>query len=129
MLYKRIDGGSKKENPQWHDYIFQVMLTYNNQNVHTSTKKTPENARKSEEAIDVKTNLELRALTNRKYPPVAIGDNVKILRKRKPDEKEHVSRWSIEIFIIKSISKILGQDYYKIDGVDRDYIRGELLKV
>ena len=27
MLYKRIDGGSK-ENPQWHDYIYEVMLTY-----------------------------------------------------------------------------------------------------
>ena len=22
MLYKRIDGASKKENPQWHDYIY-----------------------------------------------------------------------------------------------------------
>ncbi len=25
LLYKRIDGTSKKENPQWHDYIYQVM--------------------------------------------------------------------------------------------------------
>ena len=72
-----------KEKPQGHDYIHQVMLTYNNQNITTSTKKTPDNARKSEEAIDVKTNLELRALTNRKYPPLAIGDNVKILRKKR----------------------------------------------
>ena len=129
MLYKRIDGG-KKENPQWHDYIFEVLLTYNNQNVHSSTKKTPENARKSDEAIDVKTNLELIALTNRKYPPQAVGDNVKILKKRKPNEKERVSRWSIETFKVKSISKILGQEYYKVEGEnDRDYIRGEILKV
>jgi len=56
--------------------IYEGMLTYTNQNVHTSTKKTPENAKKSDEAIDVKTNLEMRALTNRKYPPLAIGDNV-----------------------------------------------------
>ena len=129
MLYKRIDGGSKKDNPQWNDYIYEVLLTYNNQNVHSSTKKTPENARKADEAIDVKTNLEMRALTNRKYPPIAIGDTVKILRKRKPNEKERVSRWSIELFKVKLISKILGQEYYKIEGADRDYIRGEILKV
>ena len=61
MLYKRIDGGSKKENPQWHAYIYKVMLTYNNQHIHTSTKKTPGNARKSDESINVKTNLELKA--------------------------------------------------------------------
>ncbi len=40
-----------------------------------------------------------------------------------------MSRWSIEIFVVKSITKILGQDYYKVDGMDRDYIRGEILKV
>ena len=66
-----------RKTPQWHDYIYEVMLTYNNQNIHSSTKKTPANAKKSDEAIDVKTNLEMRALTNRKYPPLAIGDNVK----------------------------------------------------
>ena len=30
---------------------------------------------------------------------------------------------------MKSKTKILGQDYYKIEGKDRDYIRGEILKV
>ena len=105
------------------------MLTYNNQTIHSSTKKTPANAKNSDEAIDVKTNLEMRALTNRKYPPLAIGDNVKILQKRKPGEKERVSRWSIEIFKVKSVSKILGQYYYKVESRDRDYIRGEILKV
>ncbi len=69
MLYKRIDGGSsKKVNPQWHDYIYEVMLTYNTQNIHTSIKNTPHNARKADEAIDVKAILEMRALTDRKYP-------------------------------------------------------------
>ena len=71
----------------------------------------------------------MRALTNRKYPPLAVDDTVKILLKRKPNEKERVSRWSIELFKVKSITKILGQEYYKVDGKDRDYIRGEILKV
>ena len=105
------------------------MLTQNNQTIHSSTEKTPENAKKSDEAIDVKTNLEMRALTNRKHHPLAIGDNVNILQKRKPGEKERVSRWSIEIFKVKSVSKILGQDYYTFEGKDRDYIRGEILQI
>ena len=53
----------------------------------------------------------------------------KFLQKRKPGEKERVSRWSVEIFKVKSVSKILGQDYYKLEGKDRDYIRGEILKI
>ncbi len=71
----------------------------------------------------------MRALTNRKYPPLAIGDNVNILKKSKPNEKERVSRGSIELFKVKSINKILGQEHYKVEGADRDYIRGEILKV
>ena len=109
MLYKRIDGGTKKENPQWHTYIYQVMLTYNNQNVHSATKNTPDDARKSEESIDVQTNLELIALRNIKYPPLNIDDNVKIVSKRKPGEKERVSKWTTEIYKVKSKTEILGQ--------------------
>jgi hypothetical protein len=130
MLYKRIDGDTKKkEGYQWTDYLQQTMKTYNTVNIHSSTKKTPIEAIKPSQAIDVKTNLEIRALRNRKYPPLSIDDNVKILSKRKKGEKERVSKWSIEIFKVKSITKILGQDYYTLEGIERDYIRGEILRV
>mgnify|MGYP002176691739 CR=1 FL=1 len=130
MLYKRIDGDTKqKDGYQWTDYLQQTMKSYNTENIHSSTKMTPIEAIKPTQSIDVKTNLELIALKNRKYPPLNIDDNVKILSKRKPGEKERISKWSIEIYKVKSITKILGQDYYKVDGIDRDYIRGEILKV
>ena len=58
MIYKRIDGDTKKKDGyQWTDYLKQTMQTYNYENVHSSTKKTPIDAMKSIEAIDVKTNL------------------------------------------------------------------------
>ena len=130
MLYKRIDGDTKqKDGYQWTDYLQQTMKSYNTENIHSSTKMTPIEAIKPTQSIDVKTNLELIALKNRKYPPLNIDDNVKILSKRKPGEKERISKWSIEIYKVKSITKILGQYYYKVDGIDRDYIRGEILKV
>ena len=31
---------------------------------------------------------------NRVYPEFDIGDTIKILRKRKPNEKEHIGNWS-----------------------------------
>ena len=44
MLYKRIDN-SKNENPQWTDYLFEILLTYNNKLKHSATKHTPNEAR------------------------------------------------------------------------------------
>ena len=84
MLYKGIDQAKVKvELPQWHDYIYQVMLTYTNKLKHSSTGKTPDEARKDTHQADVKANLEIRALNNRKYPPLNVGDEVKIMRKKK----------------------------------------------
>ncbi len=129
-LYKRIDEGKvKTENPQWHDYIFQVMLTYNNKSVHSSTKKIPADAMKDTHQVDVKANLELRAMKNRRYPPLNVNDNVKILRKKKQGEKERTSKWSVEVFAVTSIKEELGQNYYRVAGMDRDYTRAEVLKV
>jgi hypothetical protein len=129
MLYKRID--SVKENnigdPQWTDYNYQVLLTYNNKLVHSSTKMTPQDAAKQTNEVDVKTNLELRAKKNRNYPPLNVGDNVKILRKKKVNEKERTSHWSVDSYPVTSISEELGQKYYTVEA--RQYIRGEVLKV
>ena len=73
------------------------MLTYNNKLKHSSTNKTPEDARKDTHQADVKANLEIRALKNRKYPIINVGDEVKIMRKNKIDEKDRTSNWSIGV--------------------------------
>jgi hypothetical protein len=65
MLYKRIDQG-KVEHPQWVDFVYPIMLTYNNKMVHSSIKMTPNEATKASNSIDVKTNIELQALFTRK---------------------------------------------------------------
>ncbi len=142
-LYKRIDNKGnpntkpkkKTENeeaaadPQWHELIYQIMLTYNNKLVHSSTKKTPEQARQGNHQMDVKANLEIRAMKNRKYPVLVVGDSVKIMRKKKAGEKERTSIWSIEVFKVTAINEEHGQDYYTTDGPDRSYLRAEVLKV
>ncbi len=56
MLYKRIDN-SKDDNPQWTDFLFEVVLTYNNKLVHSITKHTPNEASDEKNELNVKLNL------------------------------------------------------------------------
>ena len=56
MLYKRIEAEEKKEkdNIQWTDYIFQIVLTYKSKMKHSATGKAPTEATKKENALSVK---------------------------------------------------------------------------
>jgi len=90
---------------------------------------TSMDAIKNSSQLDVKNNLELRAIKNRRYPPLAIGDEVKIRRKKDVGEKERTSLWGSEIYKVVSIKTELGQKYYTTDREDRQDTRGELLKV
>ena len=56
MLYKRIDQGGQ-ENPQWIDFVYQIMLTYNSKMVHSSITMTPYEATRPSNAIDVTTHI------------------------------------------------------------------------
>ena len=90
----------------------------------------PTDARNTDNEVDVKSNLELRAKRNRTYPPLGINDTVRIRRKKQPNEKERQSFWSADSYKVSAITEQFGQKYYKVsDHGDRDYIRGELLKV
>ena len=105
------------------------MLTYNNKNIHTSTKMTPKEAKLKRNEYAVKLNLELRALKNRKYPELNVGDEVKVMRKKAITEKERSSRWLSETFTVARIEEKLGQKYYHLEGRKRPNLRYELLKV
>ena len=128
MLYKRIDHG-KVVNPQWVDFVYPIMLTYNNKMVHNSIKMTPSEATKPSNAIDVKNNIELQASFTRKYPELEIGSKVKIFKKKTLGQKERVSRFIPTIFTINNITTQHGQKYYNVEGKERLYLRVELLKV
>jgi len=137
MLYKRIEA-SDAENPQWTDFIAQILVTYNYKDVHSATKMTPQDAAKPQNRIDAKINMELKAKHNRKYPELSVGDKVRIFEKRKQGfEKERTPLWSSEIYTIASTEQYMGQTFYKLNFKDdsgehtvtRRYSRFELLKV
>ena len=81
MLYKRIDQG-RQDNPQWTDFVYQIMLTHNHKTIHSSIKMTPYEATKPSNSIGVKTHIELQASCTRTYPELEIGSSVKIYEKQ-----------------------------------------------
>ena len=83
MLFKRVEADEKKgkQNIQWIDYNLEILLTYNNKMVSSTTKMTPLEARKKKNEFEVKLNISLQAKRNRTYPEIEVGDSVKIMRK------------------------------------------------
>ena len=131
-LYKRIEADEKKgkTNIQWTEYIFEILLTYNNKNIHSTTKFTPSQANLPKNEFEVKLNISLQAKRNRTYPEIEVGDSVRIMRKKGIGEKERTSHWLRTPQKIKRTDKKLGQNYYYLESDDkRGYLRHELLKV
>ena len=131
MLYKRVDADEKKgkENIQWIDYNFEILLTYNDKMVHSAIKMTPKEAVKKGNTLKAKVNMTLQATRTRKYPEISQGSKVKIYRKKAITEKERTSQWSKETYEVERIEKKLGQSYFYLNGLSRGYLRNELLKV
>ena len=128
MLYKRIDN-SKSDNPQWTDYIFEILLTYNNKLKHSATKYTPKEARESKNELNVKLNLILHKKHTRTYPILEVGSKVKIFRKKRTGEKERTSHFSDNVYEVEKIITSLGQTFFILNGLEKHYMRSELLKV
>ena len=128
MLYKRVEH-SKDKNLQWNSLIYEILLTYNNKLKNSITKHTPDNARKKENEFNVRINLLLNKQHTRIYPILNEGDKVRIYRKKKLGEKERNSTWSENSYEIEKITKSLNITYFKLIGLERLYLRNELLKV
>ena len=131
MLYKRVEADEKKgkNNIQWTDYIHEILLTYNDQMKHSATKFTPKEARKPSNELRVRLNIASSGKRNRIYPELDRGDQVKIFRKRKPNEKERIGNYSKNVYTVERIEMKLSQSHYYVEGMDRPYLIFELLKV
>ena len=70
MLFKRVETDEKKgkENIQWIDYIFEIMITYKNKMVHSATNLTPKEARKPENELKAKANIAMNATKPESIP-------------------------------------------------------------
>jgi len=89
---------------------------------------TPQDATKPGTEFDVKTNLEIHRISNRKYPELSLGNSVKVYKKKKINAKERVPVWDEEVRKVEGIATSFGQKFYKVTDIDRPLIRANLLK-
>ena len=102
-LFKRVDNDEKKGNTniQWIDCITEILLTYNNKDVHSATGLTPNEARKERNEFKSKLNISVKAKKERIYPSLEVGDRVKIMRKKAITEKERTSHWLKGYYVVQ----------------------------
>ena len=114
---------------QWHTFIPGILKQYNTINVHSSTGKTPIEASKETSTMDVKANLEVRAMKGRKYPPIVVNDMVRVIRKKVLGDKEHSGNTQGGAAKQMEASNVrLGQKFYKLND-DMEYIRSDTVKM
>ena len=130
-LFKRVENDEKKgkANIQWIDYITEIILTYNNKDIHSATGLAPNEARKEKNEFKAKLNVSVKARKEKIYPPLEVGDRVKILRKKAITEKERTSHFLQGEYTVDAINTKLNQKYYTLEGFNRPLMRHELLKV
>ena len=107
MLYKRVEADEKKgkENIQWIDYNFEILITYNQKMEHSSIGMTPAEALKEKTNYNVKLKMAVDAIRTRKSPEINIGDEVKFYRKKAITDKERSSNWLPTKYKVERIEK------------------------
>ena len=109
--------------------ITEILLTYNNKDVHSATGLTPNEARKERNEFRAKFNVSVKAKKERMYPTLEVGDKVKIMRKKAITEKEKTSHWLKGCYVVQEIAEKLNQKYYKLTDYPRLLMRHELFKI
>jgi len=127
-INRRLENDKTKKKI-WKDFLFEVLLTYNNRDIHSAHGLTPNEARKDNNRMNVLANLELKKVSTRKYPNILIGDKVKVYRKKIITEKENKSYWLPTVYTVDKISVSFGQKYYHLERYKRPLLRHEILKI
>ena len=105
MLFQRTEHDQKngKENIQWIDYNFGILLTYNTKNIHSATGLVPAEGRKPKNQIKARLNMTIKATKTGKYPELEEGSQVKVMRKKGISEKGRSSHWNTEIKTVRKL--------------------------
>ena len=74
-------------------------------------------------------NLEIQAKHKRKYPELKVGDKVKVCRQRGPLSKEVEGDYKYDATVITGIERSLGQNFYKVQGEGKPFLRSDILLI
>ena len=110
----------------WKKHYKPIVDHYNQKIKQDTTNMTPDDAVKPENEYDVKTNLEIKAKHDLKYPVLDIGDTVRAFKKRPKFSKERVGDYEDGTRKVEGISTSMGQKFYKLDNDSHQYIRADI---
>ena len=114
------------DRDKWLEQLKPILNKYNNTE-HNSIKMSPNDARKKDNEMVVKFNLELKSRRQRKYPELKKDDEVRVMIKKETGKtKGYFPKWSPQIY---KVIHIKDDDYMINDGKRKVYLRHELLKV
>ena len=97
VIKERIVHKLKEPWQMWWNYVDDVAKEYNSENVSRSTKMTPNEAAKAENQHEVKTNLESIRKSDNPQPVINIGDDVRVMVKKRFD-KSYVPDWTEKLY-------------------------------
>ena len=101
--------------------------------VHSSRDMTPAQAKQPGNQAIIKGRLEVGRIKTRNYPPVNVGDTVKVFKKKDKMDKENVSTWRTENYKVESIEESHGQKFYTLNPKPPQWkkplIRSEILLI
>ncbi len=89
---------------------------------------TPYEARKPSNEADVKAAMELAATHGVKYPPLRVGDTVRMLLKKKLGHKEFQDAFKPGKQRVVELSDNFGQKYYRLSD-KCEYMGSDLVKM
>ena len=130
----------KKEVKRWTEYLDEVLDRMNSKKQsneeeddkiypHKATEFPPNEAAKPENWFEVHNNLEIHAKHNRKYPDLKVGDKVKVYRAKGALGKEDEGDYRYHSTVIKRIERSLGQTFYKVDRIEKPFLRSDILLI
>jgi len=123
---KKLHNSDRK----WHDILDDFLKVYNNETKQT-TGLSPLDGTKDENALKIRIKLLENSKSNRKYPSINIGDEVRIYNKgRGLSSKTFASnKWSDDIYKVEEIQYGNAGKLYKLEGKTHCFLRSNLLKV
>ena len=129
QLWKRkeLEGGWERQLP--------IIMKIYNSTPNVNSKLTPLQAHEDENALQQKLALMMQAKRERTYPPLEVGDLVRIKVKKKAHDKEITSPWSKELYkVVFKYIEASGNTVYGLEDaegqdIDNWFMRHELLKV
>ena len=101
MIHARLDG-LEMNKEKWVELLPSVLKKYNNTK-HSTTGMSPHMAKQSSNHVEVWLKIHNKANFNRKYPPLKVGNSVRVYIKPKSFQKD-MSQHGQKMYIKSCIS-------------------------